>query len=367
MKKFFNRHKAEIIGLIIIIIFTIINIIAIYLPDFSENYRKYIFSHVSDIWSRITGIVPFSIGEIMIYTGIIVVIGLVVLIILGLFPLKKVKKIRNVYIKVFVYILVFAYGTETLNCFVLYHANSIEETIYCNINIDDSDEKLLEIYNHVTDKLNELGEKLNRDKNGDIIQNYTYKECKEALLNVNDSFPLLKGYFPNPKKLYSSGIMTQQYLCGVYFPFSMEANYNYYMYPSNFPATICHELSHLKGYIMEDEANFIAFVACINSDNEFIQYSGYLSVYCYLYEELYNLDNVYIYEQMKGISQNVYRDLTFVDEDKFKEIEDKSLVDTDSAKKASDKFIDSNLKNNGVSSGIDNYNEVVRLLIYYYN
>ena len=31
----------------------------------------------------------FSIGEIMIYTGIIVVIGLVVLIILGLFPLKK--------------------------------------------------------------------------------------------------------------------------------------------------------------------------------------------------------------------------------------------------------------------------------------
>ena len=54
------------------------------------------------------------------------------------------------------------------------------------------------------------------------------------------------------------------------------------MYITNMPFTICHELAHLKGYIYEDEANFIAFMACINSDNLFFQYSGYLNVLNYV-------------------------------------------------------------------------------------
>ena len=44
-------------------------------------------------------------------------------------------------------------------------------------------------------------------------------------------------------------------LMGIYFPFSMEANYNQDMYKAKLPDTICHELAHTKGYIQEDEAN----------------------------------------------------------------------------------------------------------------
>ena len=47
--------------------------------------------------------------------------------------------------------------------------------------------------------------------------------------------------------------------------------------------------------------------------------------------------------------------------------EKNSIVSTNVLSEATDKFIDSNLKLNGVKSGMDNYNEVVRLLILYYD
>jgi hypothetical protein len=40
------------------------------------------------------------------------------------------------------------------------------------------------------------------------------------------------------------------------------------------PYTICHELAHLKGYMKEDDAGFIAFMASINSPSKAFQYSG---------------------------------------------------------------------------------------------
>ena len=45
----------------------------------------------------------------------------------------------------------------------------------------------------------------------------------------------------------------------------------------NIPHTICHELSHLKGFMREDEANFIGYLACIGSDSPDFRYSGYLT------------------------------------------------------------------------------------------
>ena len=35
----------------------------------------------------------------------------------------------------------------------------------------------------------------------------------------------------------------------------------------NLPFTTCHELSHLRGFMQEEEANFIGFLACVNADD----------------------------------------------------------------------------------------------------
>ena len=62
---------------------------------------------------------------------------------------------------------------------------------------------------------------------------------------------------------------------------TVEANYNGDMTPYNIPHTACHELSHLRGFMREDEANFIGYLACIGSGDADFIYSGYLLGFIY--------------------------------------------------------------------------------------
>lgn len=371
LRKLINHEfkKNTIICIGIIIFISVLNFMSVYIKGFADNYRKYVFVHISSIFSRITNIFRYSVGEVMITMGVFIVLMGLIIFIAGFMKYKWLKSLRRIYFKIVVYILIFIYATETLNCFVLYHTTTIENTLYKDIDLssDISDgERLINVYNTVVDNINKLSSKMKRDSDGDLIKNYNYGECKAALRNISDRFTCLSGYYPSPKEIYYSDIMTQQYLAGIYFPFSMEANYNKLMYISNMPSTICHELSHLKGYIRENEANYLSFVACIESDNEFIQYSGYLSVFYYLLDDIETYATEEEKANMHKIDKRAYDDTIFVKEDVFNEIEEKSLVSTDTLSDATDKFIDSNLKINGVSSGMDNYNEVVKLLIYYY-
>lgn len=371
LRKLINHEfkKNTIICIGIIIFISVLNFMSVYIKGFADIYRKYVFVHISSTFSWLTNIYKYSVGEVMITMGVfIVLIGLIIFI-AGFMKYKWLKSLRRIYFKIVLYILIFIYATETLNCFILYHTTTIENTLYKDIDLssDISDgERLIYVYNTVVDNINKLSSKMKRDSDGDLIKNYSYNECKAALRNISDRFTCLSGYYPSPKEIYYSDIMTQQYLAGIYFPFSMEANYNKLMYISNMPSTICHELSHLKGYIRENEANYLSFVACIESDNEFLQYSGYLSVFYYLLDDIETYATEEEKTNMHKIDKRAYDDTIFVKEEVFNEIEEKSFVSTDTLSDATDKFIDSNLKINGVSSGMDNYNEVVRLLIFYY-
>ena len=191
---------------------------------------------------------------------------------------------------------------------------------------------------------------------------------------LGDTYDQLDGYYPRPKALLSSDFMCQQYMCGYYFPFSMEANYNDVMYILNIPSTMCHELAHLRGFIYEDEANFIAYLACVESDDTFFQYAGYLSVLVYLYNDLYHAYQADPagFEQAAGlmpplaVTEQVWEDDTFVMQEEWDRINGKALVDTELVDEVSDIFIDTNLKVNGVSDGSVSYSRVVRLLLQYY-
>ncbi|MFQ9846223.1 MAG: DUF3810 family protein [[Clostridium] leptum] len=62
------------------------------------------------------------------------------------------------------------------------------------------------------------------------------------------------------------------------------------MYKYNIPAVMCHELSHLRGFMREDEANFLAYLACKNSASLDFQYSGYMLAFIYATNALYEVD-----------------------------------------------------------------------------
>lgn len=99
-------------------------------------------------------------------------------------------------------------------------------------------------------------------------------EAVSAMKKLGDMEPSLAGYYPNPKPIYFSKLMSMMGIEGIFSPFTMEANYNNDMTSFLVPFTMCHELAHLKGYMREEDANFIAYLASKDSSSPAFQYSG---------------------------------------------------------------------------------------------
>ena len=211
---------------------------------------------------------------------------------------------------------------------------------------------------------------MERDENGYIV----YREdmglrAVEEMRRLGDEYPLLDGYYPAPKRLTFSGFFSQQYMMGYYFPFTMEANYNGKMYIANVPSTMCHELSHVKGFIYEDDANFIGYLACITSEDAFFRYSGYLSVLDYLNRDLYESlgYSMETYATYEILSPLVERDKIFLTKEAWEEVESRAVLDTETVKKASRGFLETNLQINGIEEGVASYGDVVEQLLIYYD
>lgn len=140
------------------------------------------------------------------------------------------------------------------------------------------------------------------------------------------------------------------------------------MHIMNYPATMCHELAHLRGYIYEDEANFISFLACVQSEDPLFQYAGYLSVLNYLDNDFFDAvgGNLEAYLAQPSILKQVHEDNVFLTQEAWEQVEEDAVLDTEVVDAVSDEFTDTVLVVNGVEDGILSYNRVVELLLQYY-
>lgn len=136
---------------------------------------------------------------------------------------------------------------------------------------------------------------------------------EQAILAIGKAgqvYRSLSGFTPAPKGVWQSGLLSRQKIMGIYSPFTIEANYNRDMPVFNIPSTLCHELSHLKGYMREDEANFIAWLACQCSDQPQFAYSGHMLAFGYAMNALWNAGEQEAYREIyAGLCQNARTDL----------------------------------------------------------
>ena len=224
--------------------------------------------------------------------------------------------------------------------------------------------------NYNAKQCNEYSTKVERDENGYITYDGAMQEqARNTLRKLSGRYPRLSGYYPDVKHMMFSGLMSQSYMAGYYFPSSMEANCNANMYITNYPATYCHELAHLHGYIYEDEANFISYLACIDSEDPFFIYSGYLSVLSYVDNAYYEAigEDAEQYLANERISEQVLSDDIFLLPETWEKVEDKAILLTDTVNQASNTFTETSLNLNGVSDGFAAYDRVTGLLLRYYD
>lgn len=128
--------------------------------------------------------------------------------------------------------------------------------------------------------------------NGNSVMPYTYSEMNEKLLvsyeKLSAEHPFLQQMDTRLKPVTFSETMSYMHLTGVYTYMTGEANINVDFPDFYVPFTAAHELAHQRGIAREDEANFIAFLVCITSDDPYLQYSGYMNLLLYTGNALYS-------------------------------------------------------------------------------
>ncbi|MGN0376616.1 MAG: DUF3810 domain-containing protein [Suilimivivens sp.] len=344
--------------------------------SFCNFYVKHIFPIWVETYGRLTGIFPFSVGEKMLYLAVILVAVLIVwTLIYSLFHRflpKRSGKLLKGYGTVIFWIFGIVCVIMTLNCFLLYHVSPVNEryVIGGNSRQEYGVAEITALRDYVVEQANMLSSEMKRDADGELLYEGDMKqEAKKQMQRLAGTFPELQGYYPDPKPLSTSDFFSQQYIMGYYFPFSMEANYNDIMCVINLPVTICHELSHLKGFIREDEANFIGYLACVDSEDAFFRYSAYLSVINYIDNDFYKAiaKNDEIYASHPVINGQVLLDKKFLSQETWEQVEETALIDTEIVKQASNTFTETTLVLNGVEDGKISYSRVVDLLLQYYD
>ncbi len=350
-------------------VMVLLNIIAWQSVSFCDFYAEHIYPIWTSTYGRLTSLFPFSFGEILIMIAVFgIPLSLIAMVVLLIVKKGRRKKIAKIFGFIYGWIVAFVVVTETLNCFILYHCSTFAE-LNGIVVTEHTDEELEALGTQIVDEINGIAEEVHRDENGRFILTADLDDtARKAMADLSSEFKNLDGYYVHPKSIFCSFFMSQMDLMGIYFPFSMEANYNADMFAAKQPATICHELAHTKGYIQEDEANFIAFIACDRSDNADYRYSGYLSALTQVRNKYFEYAS---YEQKvefdSSISELVWNDMEANSEfwESVREAED-TVFDSETVSEVSDKAMETSLKLNGVEDGKKSYGRMVDLMLNYY-
>lgn len=269
----------------------VLQLLARRVPGFAEWYAQSVYPWLMQIMSRISGGFPFALDEILIY---LMIAGTVFYMGRGIFRIRKgeitagrwgTDTLRTLLKAGILWLLAF-----TVTCGINYHRTPF--SVLAGLPAEDSTvEELEELCLWLTDQIERTGGAVRTGEDGlTSLPEELEEKTRDAMRNLGETWPELGGWYPRAKPVIAWKVLSMEFLEGVFGPYTMEAHYNPDIPAYNQPAVLCHELSHLKGFMREDEANYIAYLACTGSDDVTLQYSGYLLAYTHSVNALCRAD-----------------------------------------------------------------------------
>ncbi len=357
-KKKSKSKLALIVSAIIFALSLAVMLVSASFSAFAEFYSRTVSGFIRFVMSFITGFIPVSIAEItviLIFPGIIAFIAFVIA------SAVKRKKYVKTSLCVF-FTVVFVALSLFINCFgVCYMRLPLEQ----NLGLDRKPLSREELYLTTEFIKNELEKNLDAVEFADSGMSKNPHEWNELSRLIDNGFDKLADEYgfvskivARPKKIFLSPIMTYTHISGVYFPFTGEANVN-----TNYPNyvvcyTVAHEKAHQRGVASEDEANFAAFLACLNSGNDYLIYCALLSMYDYFLDAEYEHDKEMYYYFLNNTEPRVLGEMRAYSEffDKYR---------NSAASKVAGSVNDTYIKTMGDSEGVKSYGNVIELFAAY--
>lgn len=328
--------------------------------SFAEWYATAVYPALSRFGNYASGAVPYSLAELSVF---LVVFGFLVCLVRLIVRLIRrrgewksivVRAFSNLFCFVSVIFLLFV-----LNCGVNYHRIPFSQSSGLPVQ-NSSIEELTFLCESLAKQANRLRAGLPEDDNGGMAWRYrSYREAanqaKIAFDALSAQYSLLPGGYGAPKPVLFSRAMSLCGITGVFIPFTMEANVNVDVPLYTIPATMCHELSHLRGFMREDEANFLGYLACKASDEAEFQYSGNMLAFLYANNALFEADKEAASKIYGGLSDGVRRDFA-INSAYWKQFEGPV---SDVASSVNNAY----LKANDQPDGVKSYGRMVDLLL----
>lgn len=179
-------------------------------------------------------------------------------------------------------------------------------------------------------------------------------EIRTILENLLEKLDYPIGGKVRGRLLRPKGILLRFSTAGVYFPWTGESNVDAGLHPVQIPFTLAHEFAHGYGFTDEGTCNFLAYLACIQSDNPFFQYSGQLSYWRYLASAYRRFDKENYTKYFEALPKGMIADIY--------DIDNNSRKYPDILPEIRDVAYDTYLKTQGISEGMKNYSRVVMLV-----
>lgn len=274
-------------------------------PAFADTFNRYVGAVIRGALAHLTGWIPFSLGEAMVIFLPVAAVFMIV---------RACRKYSDSWRSVFVYlgsvlsvvsllfsVFVFGFGTG-------YYGTTVDEKLGLDRSVV-SPEELYYTAATLAAHVNSEAENVKYQYNDFSVMPYTFDEMSRRLVaaydKVCDEYDFIPRLYSRVKPVMLSEPWTYTHISGVYTYFTGEANINTNFPDYTIPYTAAHEMAHQRGIAREDEANFIAFLVCISSDDPYIRYSGYLEVYEYVASSLYSADKNYYSAVYSSLKTNV--------------------------------------------------------------
>ncbi len=336
-----------------------VHIGAILSPSFADSFNGTVSQFLRSVTAHLTSPLPFSLAEF------IVMASPVILMVLIAVCLKKASRGTRYLWRCIIGLLSVCAGLYAMFVFTFgvgYRTTSIDH----KLNLERrkvTAEELYETAADVTEKLNELAEEIILIEGNGSVRPYSHetavKLCVDSYADLADEYAFLPKLDVPVKQVILSEPWTYTHISGVYTFFTGEANINT-NYPDYVNAyTIAHEMAHQRGIARENEANFIAYLVCIQSDDPYLQYAGYLNMLDYLASPLYTADRDGYMDIMMSLNPRVRYDRQCYSEffDKYRE---------NAAAEVSNAVNNTYLVLQGMEEGAKSYGMVVDLAVAYH-
>ena len=270
---------------------------------FANFYNRYPAAFFRGVLASVSGILPCSLAEAFIIMSPLLAVSVII------YANKRfTSSWREVgrFLLIVLSVASLFFSTFALNFGAGYHTSSVDKLLELDRE-DVSAEQLRETAEYLVGEINKYTDRLAVNAEGSTVMPYGYEKLSEKLVEaydkVCDEYEFVSRFPSRVKPVMLSEPWTYTHISGVYTYFSGEANINVNFPDYTLPYTAAHEMAHQRGIAREDEANFVAFLVCAASDDDYIRYSGYLNLYEYVSNALYSADKEAYSEVRSGLDR----------------------------------------------------------------